>query len=561
MKTILPSLLLCLLLSEGIVRAQNCAPTGLYNFSVNNIRARLNMGGDLFSFSGFSYLPAENTPATIFSSTFWIGGIKNGELVFSGSNYGFDGVGARADFRPGPLLPGTGEPLPGCAFWNTFFRVTREEIASFEVARTQLSAMELMQLYPNIMGWPGARNPFFNLVHHVSLPEEITVLAPFYDADADGYYNPLGGDLPMPDYRYLERHFIPDEFAWAVMNDFIPGSGDSTATVGVQLEVMAWGFDCESSPVLKDVVFTNHRVRYFGSEPIDSCYVGIFTDIDLGCRVDDRIGTAPEQNTLFAYNADAFDGDEGYGCSGDTPFTGPPPVQTITFLDDLGMEKGAAWNYNYNANTFYVETGVPLGAHRFMTGRWADGLPFTQGGDGYNPGSTDVVDFLFPGDPSDPEGLSMCTGSYPMDPRLMGSRRIEDAGPGFVHELVTAWMVTPDAPAPCSIGNALDRVQEVRDLFDNDFQEGCGSFVGLSSDLVVNENLRLYPNPATHTATLELEEAAEVRVLAIDGRVLFAQRYPAGRQELNLRGLPAGGYWVQAIGDAGVSARRLVVAR
>jgi hypothetical protein len=143
----------------------------------------------------------------------------------------------------------------------------------------------------------------------------------------------------------------------------------------------------------------------------------------------------------------------------------------------------------------------------------------------------------------------------------MGSRRVEDASPGFVHELVTAWMVTPDAPSPCSLGDALARVDEVQHLFDSDFQGSCGNLVGLQDEPIAEENLLLYPNPATHTVTITLEEAAEVRLLSMDGRVLLTQRYPAGRQELNLRGIPAGGYWVQAAGDKAVSARRLIVAQ
>jgi len=547
----------------GSASAQDCPPQASVDINANHISARLLNGGDLFNTGSegqFLYLPAAGSPSTLFNASFWIGGVRDGQLAFSGSTY--RSSSEPPAFTPGPVSADTGEPLPNCAVWDRFFVVTRAEIEQFTQDRDQRTEEELIQLYPSIMGWPGARNIHFEEVNGFPLPTQSTTgfigLAPFADRNGDGIYTPMEGDLPAPNYSELEYYFLPDQFAWAVMNDM--GSGNPNA-MGIQLEVMAWAFDCESSPVLKDVVFTNHRVRYLRGAPVLDCHLGLFVDPDLGCFTDDYAGAKPDHNTLFVYNQDGVDGTVGSACEGGvTSFGEATPVQTITFLDFWGMSYSAIWNGF--STPFPINIDDQLAQYRLMSGFWPDGLPFTLGGDGYDPNSVEMVEHLYTGDPADVDGWSMCTSQLPpADLRMLGSRRVDDVSYGFTHDLIAAWMVTPDAPAPCSIGNALDRVQEVQDIFDNDFQGGCGNLVGIQDEPVADENLRLYPNPATHTATVELEEAAEVRVVAIDGRVLFTQRYPAGWQELNLQGLPAGGYWVQAIGDAGVSARRLVVAR
>ncbi|HHH53775.1 MAG TPA: T9SS type A sorting domain-containing protein, partial [Bacteroidetes bacterium] len=60
-----------------------------------------------------------------------------------------------------------------------------------------------------------------------------------------------------------------------------------------------------------------------------------------------------------------------------------------------------------NNMTIATELNENLEKFRLMNGRWYDGTPFTYGGIGYNPESTDTVDYVFPDEPTDPDGWSM----------------------------------------------------------------------------------------------------------------------------------------------------------
>ena len=107
-----------------------------------------------------------------------------------------------------------------------------------------------------------------------------------------------------------------------------------------------------------------------------------------------------------------------------------------------------------------------------MRGIWLDGTPITVGGDGYNPGSTDVTSYVFPDDPNDPDGWSMCTADLPFGDR----RTLQVTGPLLLqpqatNELIVGVVFVPDEESyPCPDLSRLRTADDLaQSLFDNCF--------------------------------------------------------------------------------------------
>lgn len=549
-----------MMLGTQLLSAQ-CPPAQAIGIlDANNISASVLTAGNLFTTGPeghFKYLPAPGTPSTIFSTGFWVGGVKpNGELAISVSNYRSSNDNWMV-FQPGPLDDFTNEPFD-CSNWDRVFEVTKAEIERFLQDRLVLSEQQLIEQYPGVMGWPSVGNAHFEQVHNFPMPNRIRSLAPFLDYTQDGHYNPLLGDVPGLEIEPMYRWIMPDELIWCIMNDK-PETNPSP--LGIELHLTAWAFNCDENPVLKDVVFTKHQISYplLDTTIIKNAYMGLFTDVDLGCYLDDFAGSHPASNTLFAYNQDAIDGDLGSNCNGVASFGEATPVQSMTFLN-RSLSKSAAWSSG--SSPADPNPNIPLHLYNLMSGVWPDGVPFTQGGVGYNPGSTEVVDHLFSGDPADPNAWSMCTSpiTFP-DTRLLGTIFLDTLEAGEQVRLYTAWMVTPDVEAPCSIGNTLERVAEVQALFDQGFVGPCGALVDVGSSPEEAEAFSIAPNPASDRFTIDLSSRGELRMLAADGRPVWRGFFEAGKHDIATRALPAGWYVVQYIQDGQVFTSRVVISR
>jgi hypothetical protein len=543
--------------------AQNCpSPQGSADLEVNNIKARILTGGDLFTDGNngkMLYLPDPAQPSTLFNAALWMGGVDpGGNLKVSGTAYRLGST----SFTPGPLDYQTSLPLPsGCNNWDKVFSVKQTEIVSFLAIGGSLSTAEKIQQFPSIMGWPARGNPFFAGIHGFDLPNTFQGLAPFVDYDGTGDYNPNDGDLPAVLLRG-QAPFIPGQITWCVMNDMeINGSGGiNTPSLGMEVQLTAWAFSCPDVPVLQNTVFTSHKMIYRGFERLDSCFIGLFTDFDLGCYADDYVGCAPGLNTQYAYNTDVVDGNLGNSCSGTATFTNTPPVQTVTFLDQQLDKFLSIGDVNAAAATTLPATGLEY--YNYLTGHWRDGTPLTSGGTGYNPASSIPANHVYPNDPADPNGWSMCTNSQPLaDRRVIGSIDFGSMDPGYVTELTTAWSVTPNVPLPCGLGSALENVVAIQNIYHNNFN-GCGNLISPTHALEV-EPLRITPNPASEEITVRLGNttADELRVIAADGRVLRTLHHPSGDQMIAVNDLANGWYLVQVVTAKGIQNGRIVVQR
>jgi hypothetical protein len=427
MKTIVTLALFALLL-HSVMLAQCELPETIRYLHGNAIRAAVTTGGDMFwdgRDAQFSLPTLEGQPSTIFAHELWLGGVSpGGTLKMAYQTY--DRSRGRAAFYPGPLEAGAGAPSPEvCRQWDRIWSVKRYEIEAHlaDFADNQVIDNPL----PAIMGWPGRGNPYFEDLFGFPLPHDEPGLAPFADIDGDGIYNPLSGDYPAIE----ELAVLPEQLMWSVFNDLGAPWAEPSDMLGLEIQRTSWALRCSGDSPLNQTVFVRYRLINRTFEPIDSLTLGLWMDFDLGCFLDDYIGSAPEQDAFFVYNANPVD--QSPCPQGVSPFLGDPPVQAVAMLSH------PLTSFNYLGGM----GGTPF-VHReyfrLMNGLFADGNPIMEGGTGYQSGGS-ITPFAFHGDPNAPAQWSMFQEGFPLaDYRCVGSAALGSLSAGEVVEVDLAYL-------------------------------------------------------------------------------------------------------------------------
>jgi hypothetical protein len=517
----------------------NCAPsTSSIDMDINNVRARLLGGGDIWwDLSAGRYIYPKVDPASgqsevsaIFAAGLWLGGFDSGgNLKTAVQTYRQTGI----DFWPGPLNEASGGTTNAdlCADWDRHFKVNGVDIdmhlQNWEANKDPQTGLleNTIGIPEDVLYWPGKGNPFFTEKYHFELPDNASGLADFYDADQNGIYNPLAGDFPIigmsgcdpNDPRY------PDQMIFWIFNDAgnikVPPNNAGAMRMEVQVQAFAYATNDE----LNDMTFQRYKIINKGPDRLDSTFFALWVDADLGCNVDDYIGCditfegisadgSPKyRDLMYVYNEDALDGQPGCSCPGGVAtycdkvpmigidfFRGPSDFDSIISYRDIIIELPdgtldtinepifkklgmTSFTYYNNGSVGQGNEGMsdpitPFEYYSYMTGSWKDGTPFTVGGSGYNPQSTNYTKFAFPDGPDDPNGWSMCTAELDFGDR----RTIQSAGPftlkpGAINEMIIGVIAVPDETYPCpSLDRLLYADGIAQALFDNCFRRTEG---------------------------------------------------------------------------------------
>ena len=558
-------LFLAISCSASALMAQCPNPQSQIDIQGNNIQARILNGGDLFtSFYEGQFIPnpsSNNSPSTIFSAGLWTGGVDPaGNLKLATSTYRTNNS---YDYTAGPLsADGMTDPFT-CANWDRHFRITGAEIAAFQLALPLTPAQAIAQ-FPDIMGWPAKGNNTFSAIWGFDLPQTTQSLAAFFDANLDGQYRPLDGDYPVVKLQGKEP-FVPAEIIWCVFNDQNSGGTHSNSNgkaIQAEIQLTVWALNCAEHPVLNNTVFTSHKIINRASETIDSTFFAIWVDFDLGCYLDDYVGSNRDLNTFFAYNQDAVDGQPGSTCSGTPTFGDAPPVQTVTFLNHPISKLMVINNSGFGSQPpGATDPNTPPEIYNYLTGSWRDGAPLTIGGNGY--GGADPTDFIFPGDPSDPNAWSMCTANLPFgDRRMLASTKFGQLLPGQVEELNTAWTVHYNAPPPCNLGTAMTEIATLHSLYDSGLALNCSPVS--KAPIPPADSIDLFPNPTNSDATLRYGAilVEEIRIFDATGKLLQTLANPGkGETILKMGQFPVGMYTLRLFTDEGNITKKLAVVK
>ncbi len=462
------------------------------DLNINNVRARLLTGGDLWwdrSEAGYVVpKPAPGQPevAAIFAAGIWLGGIDfGGNLKLACQEYGNNN--GRSDFWPGPLSEDEGTTdAATCNNWDRHFEVKGTEIlehlTKWAESQNGQGTYTAADIPASIKGWPGRGNPFFEGVHGFALPNNTYNLADFYDQDYDNVYNPLDGDFPYLEYNACihEQPQYPDQMIFWVYNDEGGGAvhGETNATP-IRIEVHATAFAYSTTDAINDMTFYNHKFINRAKEDIDSFYFALWVDADLGCWKDDYIGCDPKRNLAYYYNAYEVDGLPFNSCDGIATYGEYIPAIGIDFFrgprdenfSELGM---SSFTYFQGSGfedpifgTLYPTTDVQY--YRYMTGSWVDGTPFSYGGDGYDPTIPVKYPFAFPDPPNDPNGWSNCFPGLEVLPQF-NRRTVQSFGPmrmqsGARNQLTFGVVFAPNIDYPCPDLTRLFAVDDLAQAF------------------------------------------------------------------------------------------------
>ncbi|MBI1307141.1 MAG: hypothetical protein GC181_11115 [Bacteroidetes bacterium] len=457
--------------------ASDCDPASAQaDLDINNVRTRILNGGDMWwDLSNARYeIPKvldlnSVRKNSIFAGALWIGGEDEGVLKLAAMTYRQSG----SDFWPGPLDRVTSTTNSSrCDNYDEIYEVTREEI---EKHRNAFDNGTLVSIGASIQNWPGngkqANDPEF--------------LAPFFDEDQNGLYEPEQGDYPVlqtecrgtpiardkngPDQQ-------PDQMLWFVYND--RGNIHSeTQGQAIGLELQTTAFAYATNDEINNMTFYTTRIINRGNTKLSDTYFGQWVDPDLGNYSDDYVGCDVELSLGFCYNGD--DNDEGilgYGLNppsvGVDFFEGPKADTTINGTDtmvELGMSKFVYFN-----NDFYL-TGnpqSPVHYYNYLRGLWKDGACIKYGADGRS--GSECANYMFPGtsDPEHPTNWTEKTaGNTPQDRRFIQSSGPFTLKPGAVNKVTVGvvWARTSSGGATGSLDLLKSSSRKAQELFDNCF--------------------------------------------------------------------------------------------
>jgi len=354
--------------------AAGCASGSSYKYlDINNVRTLCYSYGNGWFLENAEYeIPKGSKKTSMFSFSLWIGGIDiNNNLKLAGYRYG-QGTGnpshVKNDYWPGPLtVDGTAAiDAVTCAEYDKLVPMSRVEVQEF------LAWFDNKAEYPNytipktILEWPA---------HGKKSKGQAYYLAPFFDSDGDGDYNPKLGDYPYYDLAnrlcpaYLkageriakakiknggvadtngilvDQVLKGDQTLWSVYND--KGNYHSETTGDpIGMEIRAQYFAFATNDEINNMTFYSYEIINRSTYTLTGTYFSQWVDPDLGYANDDYVGCDVNRGLGYCYNGTPIDGtgqNYAYGSN--------PPAVGVDFFQGPYMDPDTCDNPSFKGGT------------------------------------------------------------------------------------------------------------------------------------------------------------------------------------------------------------------
>ncbi|HZG01459.1 MAG TPA: T9SS type A sorting domain-containing protein, partial [Chitinophagales bacterium] len=454
------------------------------------------------------------------------------------------------DFFPGPLNDDGTTDATLCSQFNQMWSVYGTEIAeaidewnTINPSGTSNPIPEA-SLSANVLQWPGKGNPFNTIVG-------MRNLAPFFDRNADGIYNPTHGDYPI--LGGCSSPVYADQMIWWVYNDVGNAHSESGGVpLGIEVQALAYAFI--SSDCINDQTFYRYKIINKSNNEYHDLYAGLWVDPDLGCYTDDFIGCDTLNNMGIIYNADPVDQPCGTGGG----YNDQPPLTAVKLLNSLTNDptQRPMSHFMYFNNDF-TATGNPSETHHFyqyLKSVFTDGTHLTTGASGY--GGSTLTNYAFPSEPG-ATGWSECSeANTAADRRIVVSSgpATLSAGQQVTLDYAVVWVQPPVGTYnPCpnydQLQSCAAAVQTLYDYFLCD-----NSFVSIQ-DVEIPDALNVWPNPGLDEVHLNLSSDALVEIFDVNGKMLLSKQIASHSNKLDVSGLAIGCYIVKATKPDGVVLR------
>ncbi len=538
------------------LHAQCDLPSAQAELNINNVRAGLLNGGDLWwDLNNAKYevpkvLPGSSAPSinALFAGALWMGGQDSGNNVrLAAQTFRQEGY----DYWPGPITNQTTNP-DNCANFNRFWEVLAQDINAFKIALTNNGGtLAPSEIPESILQWPGRNNPHFTTFN---LPTNHD-LAPFWDADSNGLYDPTNGDYPVFDED--NSCAIADQMIWWIFNDV---GGVHTASGGEPLiiEVSAMAYAFATDDALNDATFYHYDLRYRGDGVITDFYTAHFVDPDLGQYDDDFVGCSPEFDLGLCYNGDAFDGE--YGES--------PPVVAVHLMSGL-QENVSSFKYYNNDSSPQGNPATPDDYYQYLKGFWRDGTPMTVGGSGYN-SSTEPTNYMFPGNPSNPDQWSECSvNNIPFDKRFLMASGPVILTPNSSFDMTFGVYWANNFDYPCPNITTMEDISVLAKNFHYDLAV-CGGLISsnFTPEKTGSNALAIYPNPSKNHVYITTPDAlhnqnAQINIYNNSGQLVLQKNISNAEKEiyLSVEKLMAGAYFISFKNKQFAASQKLLISQ
>ncbi|HLP50341.1 MAG TPA: T9SS type A sorting domain-containing protein [Chitinophagales bacterium] len=544
----LSKLLTALAIVAGCILCRAQGP--LESLTANNVNAGIGIGGNLFSntqtqletFSHFE-VPKGSDIKPYFTAALWLTATDPGNtLRCAAQRY----CGTGHDFFDGPMSPNYSPAY--YVFYNRVFKVSRSQIER-HMALPQNSPVSVMD--SAILFWPAKNNPHVATSYGVGI---LSPLAPFIDADGDGQYNPVHGDVP---------DICGDEAIFFVFNDVGGTHAESGgAALGIEVRGLAevfldssfGGFNAPpvNKRAINNTVFVHYEIQNKASIDLLNVKAGMFADVDLGCFSNDLVGCDTNRNLIFAYNGTMPD----YDCNGTTGYKSLDAATGIKLLNS----RYTSFNYLINGGTYNTDPSTAPQYQNYLNGQWLDTIPFTVGGNGH--GGSVPTSFIYPGNPSNPnEWSEISTNQQAGDRRMVGGSSHGSLLPGNILTLDYAFITSMDSTADnLTIVDTLkqdaDRIQA---FYDNTLAT-CRAHITTAVAEINTLAMSVYPNPAS--SVLMIEAPATINLVEVRdmlGRTVISQKTDTQKVLLNVSALAKGIYLLKADGSGKTAVKKIVV--
>ncbi len=497
--------------------------------NLNNVNTLIHTGGDMwwdFKVSRYE-VPKGSGKTALWNGGIWIGGTDvNGQLKLAAVRYRTGGV----DYFPGPLIM-SGEQrgttdVEVCYQYDRHWQISRFQVEAFRNwyqadADTRTKDYKGYTIPESILEWPA---------HADAAAGYDFYLAPFWDNNDDGHYDPADGDYPFYDLdgilpcgtsREQRRpRLYGDGTLWWVYNDrgniHMETGGES-----IGMEIRAQAFEFSTNDAVNDMSFYNYALINRSTYTLMDTYFGVYVDGALGWAYDDYTGCHVSKGIGYYYNGVDIDGSgQSWAYGADPPAIGVDffegPYQDPNGKDDctsydsqrnlvcndcilngningLNFGDGIVDNERWGMRRFvyYVNSGGVTGDptiapeyYNFLRGYWKDNERMRYGGNAHpsGGGTGPITDFMFPAD-SDPcgwgqNGIPMpywteeTAGNEPGDKRFVESSGPFVLEPGAVNDITTGvvWARSYAGPPWASVVLMLQEDEKAQRLFENCFK-------------------------------------------------------------------------------------------
>lgn len=519
-------------------------PTARDSLDVNQVNAFLLNGGDMFwDLNSPRYeVPKGSGINAIGPTALWMGAVDDqGQLKVAAQTYRQSG----SDFQSGPIDLNVESQEELCTLYDRFWKVSASDILSFREAFSNGAINSIDDVAQSIRQWPGKNSS------HGDFPTGNLVVAPFVDIDGDGNYDPLSGDYP---------DILGDAAVWWVYNDRKEHNLTYGEAMNIQVSVMAYAF--EEHP-LEYTTFYKYDFLNAGTETLNNFRTGLWSNYELGCYYNNFVGSVPDENLIFVYQANTDDCGFGYGSS--LPILG---IKLIEGLKNPSEEEIGFTSFMIYIGGFEV-TGQPSSDqtyYNYLQARWLDDTPLTFGGDGY--GGTQEANFMFPSNPSIngtvAEGIwSECaSGNESYSRRGVVSTGGITLEPGGSNSMTIGIVWDDNNTSICpDISEFSTHVNAVKNEHDQRLQEVAS---GIESN-AFEESLHLFPNPMQSTMTIEWSEAIgqpnTIEIINATGQIQLRKEITDNnRCHINRASLSTGIYFLKLLrGDRVLAVQKFVV--